>query len=73
MCQIVIHVLLPNTSNNNLYIYKEGEFLGHGVPADYSAVCGPIWLKLGWMVEWVMITIATRWRPDRPQGGAARV
>ena len=36
----------------NLYIYKEGELVGHGgVPTNYSAVCGPIWLKLWWMVR----------------------
>ena len=48
-------------------------YLGHGVPADCSVVYGPIWLKLGWMVGWVMITIATSWRPNRPTGGAAGV
>ena len=62
-----------------LYIYKERELLVgwlvclSGVAADCSAVCGPIWLKLCWMVGWVMGTIATRWRLDRPPGGAAGV
>ena len=59
--------------DSNLYIYKEGESVGHGVPINCSAVCGPIWLKLWWMVGKVMITIAPRWRPDRPLGVAAWV
>ena len=32
-----------------LYIYKEGESVCQ-VPASCSGVCGPIWLKLWWMV-----------------------
>ena len=34
----------------HLYIYKGRELLVGHVPADCSAVCGPIWLKLWWMV-----------------------
>ena len=55
-------------------IERERELAGWScVPSDCSAVCGPIWLKLWWVVGWVMGTIATWWRPDRPPGGAARV
>ena len=35
-----------------------------------SLVCGPIWLILWWMVEVGHGYLATRWRPNRPPGGA---
>ena len=38
-----------------------------------SAVCGLFWLILWWMVGVGHGCLATRWRPDLPQGGAARV
>ena len=33
----------------SIYIKRESWLGGHGVPADCSAVCGPIWVKLWWM------------------------
>ena len=37
---------------------------------DFSAVCGPNWLILWWMVVVGHRNLATRWRPDQPPGGA---
>ena len=51
----------------------EGEEGGEGDPVDFSAVCGPIWLILWWIVEIGQGYLATRWRPDLPPGGAARI
>ena len=36
----------------------------------FSAVCGPIWLKLWWMVGVGHCYHATRWRPDHQADGA---
>ena len=38
-----------------------------------SVVCGPIWLILWYMVKVGHVYLATRWRPNRPPGGATRV
>ena len=37
---------------------------------EFSAVCGPIGLKLGWVMGTGPAYLATRWRPYQPPGGA---
>ena len=47
-------------------IERERELAGWScVPSDCSAVCGPIWLKLRWLVRVGHGYLATRWHPDR--------
>ena len=53
-----------------------GAKIGHqgalleGKMCFFSAVCGPIWLIIWWMVGVDSGYLATRWRPDLPLGGA---
>ena len=73
--RICRHFLKVSSPTLHLYIYARS--VCHSVilsaTFDFSAYCGPIGLKLGWVVGVHHNYLATRWRPDWPPGGAAGV